>query len=204
VPWPGNKLKMRTYIDAALAAARGALEALQRDDSALSAIGDAGRVLTQALGSGRRAYSCGNGGSMSDAMHFAEELTGRFRQDRHPFPALAISDPAYLSCTANDFGYDSVFSRFIEAHGLPGDVLLAISTSGASSNIIRAAETARRREMSVIALVGQPDTALARLATVAITTPAGPFSDRIQELHIKVIHIMIELVERQLCPAGYT
>jgi D-sedoheptulose 7-phosphate isomerase len=194
---------MRSHIDHALRAAHDALEGLRSDEKTLGAIAQAGALMADALGGGNRIYSCGNGGSMSDAMHFAEELAGRFRRDRPPFAALAISDPAYLSCTANDFGYEAVFSRFVEAHGQPGDVLVAISTSGVSPNVIRAAETARARKMSVVALVGKDKTALADVSTIAIATPAGTFSDRVQELHIKVLHILIELVERKLCPGNY-
>jgi D-sedoheptulose 7-phosphate isomerase len=194
---------MRSHIDHALRAAHDALEGLRSDEKTLGAIAQAGALMADALGGGNRIYSCGNGGSMSDAMHFAEELAGRFRRDRPPFAALAISDPAYLSCTANDFGYEAVFSRFVEAHGQPGDVLVAISTSGVSPNVVRAAETARARKMSVVALVGKDKTALADVSTIAIATPAGTFSDRVQELHIKVLHILIELVERKLCPGNY-
>jgi D-sedoheptulose 7-phosphate isomerase len=197
-------LTMRWHVDSALRDARDALESLQQNERSLSAISEAGALLATAIGAGKRAYSCGNGGSMSDAMHFAEELTGRFRKDRQPFAALAISDAAYLTGSANDFGYETVFARFIEAHGQPGDVLLAISTSGKSVNVIRAAEMARRLGLTVIALVGVEDTPLRDLATVTIATPGGLFSDRVQELHIKVIHILVELVERQLCPTLYS
>jgi D-sedoheptulose 7-phosphate isomerase len=135
---------------------------------------------------------------MCDAMHFAEELTGRFRRDRRPLAALAISDPGHLTCTANDFGYPEVFARFVQAHGRAGDVLLAISTSGSSANVLAAAEAARERSMPVIALTGRPGSPLARLAQVEVCTPAGRFADRVQELHIKVIHVLIELVEHGL------
>jgi D-sedoheptulose 7-phosphate isomerase len=131
-------------------------------------------------------------------MHFAEELTGRFRRDRRPLAALAISDPGYLTCTANDFGYPQIFARFVQAHGRAGDVLLAISTSGTSANVLAAAEAAREASMAVIALTGRPASPLGRLAQVEVCTPAGRFADRVQELHIKVIHILIELVEQAL------
>jgi D-sedoheptulose 7-phosphate isomerase len=147
---------------------------------------------------GNRAYSCGNGGSMCDAMHFAEELTGRFRRDRRPLGAMAISDPGHLTCTGNDFGYQQIFARFVQAHGRAGDVLLAISTSGSSANVLAAAEAAREASMAVIALTGRPDSPLGRLAQVEVCTPAGRFADRVQELHIKVIHVLIELVEQAM------
>lgn len=194
---------MSDVVHKALAEARQALERLLADPAALQRIGRAGELLADALASGSRVYSCGNGGSMCDAMHFAEELSGRFRRDRKGLPAIAISDPGHLSCVANDFGYESVFSRFLEAHARPGDVLLGISTSGTSRNVVKATELALAQGMTVITLTGRADSTLGRLATVDICTPAGAFADRVQELHIKVIHILIELVERKLFPANY-
>jgi D-sedoheptulose 7-phosphate isomerase len=187
-----------SLIRSALEEAASGLDRLRHDAAALAAIEAAGAVLAQAFAAGNRAYSCGNGGSMCDAMHFAEELTGRFRRDRRPLAALAISDPGYLTCTANDFGYPEIFSRFVQAHGRAGDVLVAISTSGSSANVLAAAEAARERSMPVIALTGRPGSPLARLAQVEVCTPAGRFADRVQELHIKVIHVLIELVEHAL------
>jgi D-sedoheptulose 7-phosphate isomerase len=185
-------------VRSALEEAAAGLERLRRDGAALAAIEAAGGVLARAFLAGNRAYSCGNGGSMCDAMHFAEELTGRFRRDRRPLPALAISDPGHMTCTANDFGYPEVFARFVQAHGRAGDVLLAISTSGGSANVLAAAEAARSLSMPVIALTGRPGSPLARLAQVEVCTPAGRFADRVQELHIKVIHVLVELVEHQM------
>jgi D-sedoheptulose 7-phosphate isomerase len=185
-------------IRSALDEAASGLQRLRQDVAALTAIEAAGALLAQAFIAGNRAYSCGNGGSMCDAMHFAEELTGRFRRDRRPLAALAISDPGHLSCVANDFGYAQIFARFVQAHGRAGDVLLAISTSGTSANVLAAAEAARALSMPVIALTGRPDSPLARLAQVEVCTPAGRFADRVQELHIKVIHVLIELVEHAL------
>jgi len=185
-------------IRSALEEAAAGLERLRGNAQALAAIEAAGRLLAQAFTAGDRVYSCGNGGSMCDAMHFAEELTGRFRRDRRPLAALAISDPGHLSCVANDFGYREIFARFVLPHGRAGDVLLAISTSGSSANVLAAAEAARSVAMPVIALTGRPDSALAHLAQVEVCTPAGRFSDRVQELHIKVIHVLIELVEREM------
>jgi D-sedoheptulose 7-phosphate isomerase len=185
-------------IQSALEEAASGLDRLRRDTGALAAIEAAGAVLAQGFAAGNRVYSCGNGGSMCDAMHFAEELTGRFRRDRRPLAALAISDPGHLTCTANDFGYQEIFARFVQAHGRPGDVLVAISTSGSSANVLAAAEAARERSMPVIALTGRAGSPLARLAQVEVCTPAGRFADRVQELHIKVIHVLIELVEHGL------
>ena len=188
----------RELIRSALDEAAAALERLRHDPKVIGSIEAAGAVLAQAFAAGHRAYSCGNGGSMCDAMHFAEELTGRFRRDRRPLAALAISDPGHLSCVANDFGYPEIFARFVQAHGRAGDVLLAISTSGTSANVLAAAEAARSLSMPVIALTGRPASALGRLAQVEVCTPGGRFADRVQELHIKVIHVLIELVEHSL------
>lgn len=140
---------------------------------------------------------------MCDAMHFAEELTGRFRRDRPGIAATAISDPTHITCVANDYGYDQVFARYIESHGRAGDVLLAISTSGKSPSILVAAQMARKLGMLVIALTGTAGSPLEDLSDVCISCPGGNFADRTQELHIKIIHIMIELVERELYPANY-
>jgi D-sedoheptulose 7-phosphate isomerase len=153
--------------------------------------------------SGHRVFSCGNGGSMCDAIHFAEELSGRYRKNRKGLPAIAIADPGHLSCVGNDYGYEFVFSRFLEAHAKAGDVLVGISTSGRSANVIRAAEHARANGMTVITLTGRPDSALGVMADIDICTPGGEFADRVQELHIKVIHILIELVERRIYPENY-
>ena len=190
-------------VRAALAEAAASLERLYGDDAALASIARAGQLLAETFKAGGRAYSCGNGGSMCDAMHFAEELTGRFRDNRPGYAALAISDASHLTCVGNDFGYDHVFARFVEAHGRPGDVLLAISTSGTSKNTVAAAAAGKRLGIRVIALTGRAGTPLTELADIAIVTPAGRYADRVQELHIKVIHILIELVERQLAPDNY-
>jgi len=181
-----------------------ALDALMKNTAALENIDRASRILIAAYEKQGRVFSCGNGGSMSDAMHFAEELSGRYRRNRKALGATAISDPGHLSCVANDFGYEYVFSRYIEGNGRTGDVLFGISTSGASQNIINAAESARANGMSVITLTGKPGSKLSALSDCDICTPGGgKFADRIQELHIKVIHILIELVERRFYPENY-
>jgi D-sedoheptulose 7-phosphate isomerase len=192
---------MRSEIDAALSDAANAVARLRADAGALRAIETAAGTLVTAFRARRRVFGCGNGGSMCDAMHFAEELSGRFRGDRPPLAAVAISDPAHLTCTANDYGFEQVFARYVEAHGAAGDVLVAISTSGKSPNILAAAASARSAGLSVIALTGIAGSPLAARADVEICTPVGRYSDRIQELHIKVLHILIELVERALFPA---
>ncbi len=190
-------------VKSTLNEALAALQALIGDEAMLHRIAAAGLLLADTFVAGGRAYSCGNGGSMCDAMHFAEELTGRFRDNRPGYAALAISDVSHLSCVGNDYGYEQVFARFIEAHGRAGDVLLAISTSGTSKNVLAAVHAAHQRGMKVIGLTGRPATQLAESADIAIVTAAGKYADRVQELHIKVIHILIELVERKLAPQNY-
>ena len=190
-------------ISAALKQGAEAAARLLADRAALAEIAEAGAALARGLAEGRSVFACGNGGSLCDAMHFAEELSGRFRGDRRPLPVMAISDPGHLTCTANDFGYVEVFARFIEGHGRPGDLLLALSTSGKSPNIIRAAEAARARGLHVIALTGRVGSPVGTLAHHHIVTPAGAHADRVQELHMQVIHILVELVERRLFPENY-
>lgn len=158
----------------------------------------AGELMVASLQSGGKIISCGNGGSMCDAMHFAEELSGRYRSDRPALAAIAISDPSHLSCTANDYGYEFVFSRYVEAMGREGDVLLAISTSGNSANVVRAAQAAKSRGMKVVALTGKGGGQLAGIADVLIDIPHQGFADRIQEMHIKIIHILIHFIESSL------
>lgn len=194
---------MIPHIQSSLHEAREALDSLMANSATLARIESAAQLLLSAFGSGNRVFSCGNGGSMSDAIHFAEELSGRYRLDRKGLPALAMSDVGHLTCVANDFGYDHVFARFLEAQACAGDVLLGISTSGKSANVVKAAEAARGLGMKVIALTGKPDSVLGQLADIDICTPGGAFADRVQELHIKVIHILIELVERTLFPGNY-
>jgi len=147
--------------------------------------------------------ACGNGGSLCDAMHFAEEWTGRFRKDRRAVPAVAFSDPSHLTCIANDFGYDEVFAREVAAYGKRGDLLLAISTSGESPNVIRAVEAARELGVTTVGLLGKGGGRTKALVDVAIVVPRATTSDRIQEVHIKVIHTVIEAVERRLFPENY-
>jgi D-sedoheptulose 7-phosphate isomerase len=190
-------------VRGSLEEAKGALEGLLANKAALGAIEKAGALLTATLRSGGRVFSCGNGGSMCDAMHFAEELSGRYRLDRAGLPAASISDPGHLSCVSNDYGYEFVFSRYLEAHAKKGDCLLAISTSGKSKNILTAVEAARKIGVTVIGLVGKSESPLGKAADLVVATPGGQFADRVQELHIKVIHILIELVERDLFPENY-
>jgi len=155
----------------------------------------AGMLLVQAFKQGNKVVSCGNGGSMCDAMHFAEELSGRYREDRKALPAISISDPSHISCVGNDYGYDHIFSRYLEALGNKGDVLLAISTSGNSANVLNAIDVARAKGMKVIALTGKDGGKIASLADIEIRAPYSKYADRAQEIHIKVIHSLIGYVE---------
>ncbi|MCE8010066.1 SIS domain-containing protein [Halomonas desiderata] len=194
---------MEQYVYQSLNEARAALDALLDDGETLRTLAAAGRQLSNTFRHGGRVFSCGNGGSMCDAMHFAEELSGRYRLHRKGLPAASISDPSHLSCVGNDYGYDRVFARYLEAHGREGDCLLAISTSGTSTNVLAAADYASRHGIHIIALTGRPGSTLSELSDTEICTPAGQYADRVQELHIKVIHILIELVERELFPENY-
>lgn len=161
-------------------------------------ISSAGDLIVNALRKSGKVISCGNGGSMSDAMHFAEELTGRYRNDRKAIPAMAISDPSYLSCVSNDYGYDFVFSRFIEAFGKSNDVLVAISTSGNSVNVLNAIVEAKTKGMVVIGLTGKDGGKMAGLCDVEIRAPYSDYADRAQEIHIKVIHSLIDYIESNI------
>ncbi len=181
-----------------------ALENLLAAPSTLANIAAAGALIGASLESGGRVFSCGNGGSMCDAMHFAEELSGRYRDDRKALAAVSISDASHISCVGNDYGYDFIFSRYLEAHARVGDVLLGISTSGKSANVIKAAEYAKAHGIHVVTLTGKPDSLLGKLANVDVVTPGtSGYADRVQELHIKVIHILIELIERRFFPENY-
>ena len=147
--------------------------------------------------------ACGNGGSMCDAMHFAEEWTGRFRKDRSAIAAIAFSDPSQLTCIANDFGYDAVFARSVEAYGKKGDLLVALSTSGDSPNILRAVDAAKKKGIGTVGLLGKGGGKARGLVDIPIVVPLATTSDRIQEIHIKALHIVIEAVERELFPGNY-
>ena len=172
-----------------------------KDDRHIQSIEDAAKLIADSFKAGGKVLSCGNGGSHCDAMHFAEELTGRYRDNRPAYPAIAISDPSHLSCVSNDFGYDFVFSRYIEALGNKGDVLLGISTSGNSANIIRAVAAARAKGMKVIVFTGKDGGKMAGTADVEIRVPHFGYADRIQEIHIKVVHILIQLIEKEMVAA---
>ena len=177
-----------------------ALEVLSafNTDENLQKIAHAIKILCESIHNGNKIISCGNGGSMCDAMHFAEELSGRFRNDRKGLAAISISDPSHISCVANDFGYEYIFSRYVDAIGCKGDVLLGISTSGNSENVIKAVESAKSKGIKTIVLTGKTGGKLAALADLEIRAPHSEYADRAQEIHIKVIHALIDGIEKEL------
>jgi len=178
--------------------AQEVLASFVADDKNIQAIEKAGALIVESFKNKGKLMSCGNGGSMCDAMHLAEELSGRFRADRSSLPALAISDPSYLSCVLNDYGADAVFSRYVEGMGFAGDILVTISTSGNSVNVIKAAKVAKEKGMKVIALTGKTGGDLAAHADIEIRAPHSKYADRVQEIHIKVIHSLIHYIEQEL------
>ena len=189
---------MKDQILKELNEAKNVIDKFINDDTIINAIEESAKIMTVSIDNGGKIISCGNGGSMCDAMHFAEELTGKFREERSPIPAVSISDPSHITCVGNDYGFDAIFSRYIESVGNTGDVLLAISTSGKSTNVIRAAEEANRKGIKVVALTGKDGGELSDLCDIEIRVPHFGYSDRIQEIHIKVIHILILLIEKNL------
>ncbi|EJB8531240.1 D-sedoheptulose 7-phosphate isomerase [Vibrio parahaemolyticus] len=168
------------------------------DDHNIAQIEAAAKMIAGSFKQDGKVLSCGNGGSHCDAMHFAEELTGRYRDNRPGYAGIAISDPSHLSCVSNDFGYDFVFSRYVEAVGRKGDVLFGLSTSGNSGNILKAIEAAKAKGMKTVALTGKDGGKMAGLADVEIRVPHFGYADRIQEVHIKIIHIIIQLIEKEM------
>ncbi|EEW05381.1 D-sedoheptulose 7-phosphate isomerase [Vibrio mimicus] len=185
-------------IRSELTEAADVLQKFLSDDHNIAQIEAAAKLIADSFKQGGKVLSCGNGGSHCDAMHFAEELTGRYRENRPGYPGIAISDPSHLSCVSNDFGYEYVFSRYVEAVGAKGDVLFGLSTSGNSGNILKAIDAAKAKGMKTIALTGKDGGKMAGLADVEIRVPHFGYADRIQEVHIKIIHIIIQLIEKEM------
>ena len=183
-------------IRAELTEARAVLDRFLANPAHVASIAAAAELMATSLQAGGKILTCGNGGSLCDAQHFAEELSGRYRETRRALAAIALTEASHMTCVANDFGFEFVFSRFVEALGRPGDVLLAISTSGNSPNILRAAEAARELGMTVVSLTGKDGGQLAALSDVEIRAPHTGYADRIQEIHIKAIHILILMIEK--------
>ncbi len=190
------------YIQNSLQEAQSTLNNFVSDEKNIALIDQAVKTFVHAFQNKGRVFSCGNGGSMCDSLHFAEELTGRYRKDRAPLPATGISEAGHITCIANDFGFDYIFSRYVDAWGQSGDVLLAISTSGNSANVFKAVESAKSKGMKVVALLGKDGGKLKSMVDVPLIVDSK-ITDRIQEVHIKCIHIFIEGIERQLFPENY-
>jgi D-sedoheptulose 7-phosphate isomerase len=185
-------------IQEALKEGQSLLEKFLTNPEHTESIASAAVLMANAIQKGNKIMSCGNGGSHCDAMHFAEELSGRYRNNRKALAAISISDASHITCVGNDYGFDFIFSRMVEALGQLGDVLLGISTSGNSKNVIEAVKAARQRGMQVVLLTGKDGGQLAGMADVEVRVPHFGYADRIQEIHIKVIHIFIQLIESQL------
>lgn len=191
-------MDFKQIIQAEFSQAAQVLEKFMGNEHNITLVERAAKVIADSILQGGKVISCGNGGSHCDAMHFAEELTGKYRENRKAIPAICISDPSHISCVGNDYGYEFIFSRYLDALGSKGDVLLGISTSGNSMNIIRAAEVAKEKGMKVIILSGKDGGKLAPLADVELRVPHHGYADRIQEVHIKIIHILMLLIEKQV------
>lgn len=185
-----------SLISAELNQAAEVLQSFLKDENNLRDIEKAAKAIADSVKQGGKVISCGNGGSHCDAMHFAEELTGRFRENRKAIAAIAIADPSHITCVGNDYGFEFIFSRYVEAVGNKGDVLLAISTSGNSKNVINAIKVASVKGIKVIALTGKDGGEIKNICDVEIRAPHSPYADRAQEIHIKVIHALIDFVER--------
>ncbi len=188
---------MKNIIQKNLLEAQAVLKDFIDNSNNIDAIENAAILMAESIKQGGKIISCGNGGSMCDAMHFAEELSGRFRNDRKALPALSISDPSHISCVGNDYGYDFIFSRYVEGLGNKNDVLLGISTSGNSANVINAIKAAKDKGMKIIGLTGKDGGLMKDLCDVEIRAPKSTYADRAQEIHIKIIHSLIELIEAQ-------
>lgn len=191
-------MDVQSIISKELGEARSVLDRFMSDTTNIQQVEKAAGVIVESFKNGGKVISCGNGGSHCDAMHFAEELSGRYRDDRKALPAVCISDVSHITCVGNDYGFEYIFSRYIEGLGKAGDVLFALSTSGKSPNVLRAAEAAKKKGMKVIALTGKDGGKLAEYADVEVRVSHSGYSDRIQEVHIKVVHILILLIERRL------
>ena len=187
-----------SIITAEFEEAAKVLEAFMNNETQVSNIEKAAKLIADAINNGGKVISCGNGGSHCDAMHFAEELTGRYRENRASLPAIAVSDASHISCTGNDFGFDFIFSRFVEGLGQQNDVLVGISTSGNSANIINAVNAAKQKGMKTVVLSGKDGGKLGGMADVEIRVPHHGYADRVQEVHIKVIHTLILLIEKMV------
>ncbi|MFN8369341.1 MAG: D-sedoheptulose 7-phosphate isomerase [Bacteriovoracaceae bacterium] len=193
---------MDSYILNSLKDGAATLDTFLNNKNNLDKISAAINYFTHTFKSGCKVFACGNGGSMCDSLHFTEELTGRYRKDRKALPAISMGEAGHMTCVGNDYGFDFIFSRQIEALGKENDTLLAISTSGNSPNVIEAVKAAKKLGMNTILLTGKDGGKLKNLVDVSIIVNSD-ITDRIQEVHIKIIHIFIEGIERNLFPENY-
>jgi D-sedoheptulose 7-phosphate isomerase len=195
-------MELREILNQHLLESSEILRIFSTNEEYLNSVTEAAEIIISSLQSGNKIITAGNGGSMCDAMHFASELSGRYRDDRDPIPAISISDPSHITCVGNDYGYDQIFSRYLMAHGNTGDIFFGITTSGNSQNIINACLSAKERNMRVVVLtsdrIGTLQTDYRDLVDVSIKTPSSKYADRIQELHIKIIHSIVDMVEKKL------
>lgn len=190
-----NTSMSENKIIKALKESKNGIDKILKNDILIKDVQKASELIVKTISNESRIFSCGNGGSMCDAMHFAEELSGRFRENRRGLPAISISDPSYITCVANDFGFENIFSRFMEANSKKGDLLFAISTSGRSKNILKVCEYCSNNNINVITLTGKENSEVSNYSVIDICTPNGTYSDRIQELHTLTMHIIVEMVE---------
>ncbi len=193
---------LRSHLTQSFKDGAALLELFLSSDEHLETVVRSSELLARQFQENKKVLICGNGGSACDAMHFAEEFTGRYRQDRKALPALSLTDPAHITCVGNDYGFTSIFSRGVQAFGQEGDVFIGLSTSGNSGNIIEAVKEATSKKMSTILLLGKDGGKLKGMADIEIIVP-GKTADRIQELHMMILHIFIEGVERLLFPENY-
>ena len=201
--WPYNKSMKKSFIQSALSSAQETLNNFIANESNLTKIENSIQLFVESVKRDGRIMACGNGGSMCDSMHFIEELTGRYRKDRDPICGISMGDPSHITCVANDYGFEYIFSRNVQAWGRDGDTLLAISTSGNSKNIINAVHEAKKKGMKIIGLLGKNGGELKDLVDIPLIVETNQ-TDRIQEIHIKLIHIFIEGIERELYPDHYS
>ena len=200
--WSLSGPDIRAALETSLKEARDALARFHSDPVQIANLAAISAALATCFQSGQKVLACGNGGSACDALHFAEEFTGRFRKHRRALPVIALTEAAHMTCVANDYGFDEVFARGVEAFGKPGDLLLAISTSGNSPNVIRAVETAKGLGMDTILLLGKTGGKLKGAGTYEIIVASGT-TERVQEIHMLALHVLIESVERMLFPENY-
>ena len=193
-----NNSNYHKLVKEQLTEAQQVLDTFVNTDSQIDLVVAAAQLMANAINNGKKIISCGNGGSHADAMHFAEELSGKFRSPRRAMLAIAISDPTHITCVGNDYGFNYIYSRFIEGLGNEGDVLLGISTSGNSANIIEAVAAAEAKGMHIVLLTGKDGGKLAGKGNIEIRVPHFGYADRVQEIHIKVIHNLILLIEQMV------